>query len=207
MISLKSPQEIDIMRDANRIVAEILAELEAQIAPGITTMELNELGERLATERDARPAFKGYNGFPYALCASVNEEVVHGIPSRERSLRQGDIVSLDFGVVHRDYYGDAAIKHAQGKTVGSSVFEYRYEKDKEPFFRADNPGTYLVTVTANQVDNKDVATTKAYITVTGEALGYGSGCGCATVGSKGSSLFGLLGFSVLLFVVVTRRLF
>lgn len=97
------------MRDANRIVAEILAELTAQIVPGITTMELNELGEILAAKRNARPAFKGYNGFPYALCASVNEEVVHGMPSRKRILREGDIVSLDFGVIHREYYGDAAI--------------------------------------------------------------------------------------------------
>jgi len=109
LINLKSPQEIEVMRDANRIVAEILAELTAQIAPGITTMELNELGERLAAKRNARPAFKGYNGFPYALCASVNEEVVHGMPSRKRILREGDIVSLDFGVIHREYYGDAAI--------------------------------------------------------------------------------------------------
>ena len=97
------------MRDANRIVAEILVELKTQIVPGITTMELNELGEILAAKRNARPAFKGYNGFPYALCASVNEEVVHGMPSRKRILREGDIVSLDFGVIHREYYGDAAI--------------------------------------------------------------------------------------------------
>jgi len=109
LINLKSPQEIEVMRDANRIVAEILAELTAQIVPGITTMELNELGESLAAKRNARPAFKGYNGFPYALCASVNEEVVHGMPSRKRVLREGDIVSLDFGVIHREYYGDAAI--------------------------------------------------------------------------------------------------
>lgn len=97
------------MREANRIVAEILAELRGRIAPGISTMELNELSEQLAEKRNARPAFKGYNGFPYALCASVNEEVVHGMPSRNRILGEGDIISLDFGVVHRDYYGDAAI--------------------------------------------------------------------------------------------------
>ena len=102
-------QEIEVIWDANRIVAEILTELKARIAPGISTMELNKLGESLAAKRNARPAFKGYNGFPYALCASVNEEVVHGMPSHKRILREGDIVSLDFGVVHRDYYGDAAI--------------------------------------------------------------------------------------------------
>lgn len=109
MIHLKSPREIQVMRDANRIVAEILAELREQITPGISTMELNEIGESLAAKRNARPAFKGYNGFPYALCASINEEVVHGMPSLKRILREGDIISLDFGVVHKDFYGDAAI--------------------------------------------------------------------------------------------------
>lgn len=97
------------MRDANRIVAEILAELKEQIAPGISTMELNEIGESLAAKQNARPAFKGYNGFPYALCASINEEVVHGMPSLKRILREGDIISLDFGVIYKNYYGDAAI--------------------------------------------------------------------------------------------------
>jgi len=109
LIHLKSPREIQVMRDANRIVAEILAELREQITPGISTMELNEIGESLAAKRNARPAFKGYNGFPYALCASINEEVVHGMPSLKRILREGDIISLDFGVVHKDFYGDAAI--------------------------------------------------------------------------------------------------
>jgi methionyl aminopeptidase len=115
LINLKSPQEIEIMRDANRIVAEILAELRAQIAPGISTMELNDLSEALAAKRNARPAFKGYSGFPHALCASINEEVVHGMPSRKRILLEGDIVGLDFGVIHRDYYGDAAITVPVGK--------------------------------------------------------------------------------------------
>lgn len=109
MIHLKSPREIQVMRDANRIVAEILAELREQITPGISTMELNEIGESLAAKRNARPAFKGFNNFPYALCASINEEVVHGMPSLKRILREGDIISLDFGVVHKDFYGDAAI--------------------------------------------------------------------------------------------------
>ena len=129
MINLKSPQEINIMRDANRIVAEILAELKAQIAPGISTMELNELGERLAAKQDARPAFKGYNGFPYALCASVNEEVVHGMPSPKRILQQGDIVSLDFGVVHRDYYGDAAITVPVGQVDELSTVLIRVKEE------------------------------------------------------------------------------
>jgi len=115
MIHLKSPQERAIMRDANRIVAEILADLAAHVAAGVTTMELNDLSEALATNYRVRPAFKGYRGFPCALCASVNEEVVHGIPSRSRVLRQGDVVSLDFGVIYRDFYGDAAITMAVGE--------------------------------------------------------------------------------------------
>jgi methionyl aminopeptidase len=115
MIHLKSPQELAIMRDANRIVAEILAEVAALAAPGVTTMELNDLSETLATNHRVRPAFKGYRGFPCALCASVNEEVVHGIPSHSRVLRQGDVLSLDFGVIYRDFYGDAAITMAVGE--------------------------------------------------------------------------------------------
>ena len=115
MIHLKSPEELAIMRDANRIVAEILAELAASVAPGITTMDLNDLSENLAYKYRVQPAFRGYRGFPCALCASVNEEVVHGIPSRTRMLRTGDVVSLDFGVVYRDFFGDAAVTVAVGE--------------------------------------------------------------------------------------------
>jgi methionyl aminopeptidase len=114
MIHLKSPQELAVMRDANRVVAEILAELGARVTSGVTTMELNDLSESLANKHGVRPAFKGYRGFPCALCASVNEEVVHGIPSRSRVLRQGDVISLDFGVIYRDFYGDAALTMAVG---------------------------------------------------------------------------------------------
>jgi len=103
------------MRDANRIVAEILAELANRVKPGVSTWELNEYSETLARKYRVRPAFKGYRGFPYALCTSINEEVVHGMPSRERLLREGDIISLDFGVIYRGYYGDAAITVAVGQ--------------------------------------------------------------------------------------------
>lgn len=107
-IILKSPQEIEKMRRSNLIVAEILEEIKAAVQPGVTTRELNELAEALLCKRKARPAFKGYNGYPAALCTSVNEEVVHGIPS-DRVLRAGDIVSLDFGAIYEDFYGDAAV--------------------------------------------------------------------------------------------------
>jgi len=96
------------MRRSNLIVAEILEEVKKVAQPGVTTQELNELAEAMLAKRKARSAFKGYMGYPSALCTSVNEAVVHGIPS-SRVLRGGDILSLDFGVIYEDYYGDAAI--------------------------------------------------------------------------------------------------
>jgi methionyl aminopeptidase len=114
-IILKSPQEIERMRRSNRIVAEILEEIKSLARAGITTRELNERAEELLAQRKARSAFKGYNGYPAVLCTSVNEEVVHGIPSG-RVLREGDILSLDFGAIYDDYYGDAAITLAIGRT-------------------------------------------------------------------------------------------
>jgi methionyl aminopeptidase len=107
-IILKSPREIEKMRRSNRIVAEILQEVKAVVKPGVKTRGLDELAEALLKKHRARSAFKGYNGYPAVLCTSVNEEVVHGIPS-DRVLQEGDILSLDFGAVCDEYYGDAAI--------------------------------------------------------------------------------------------------
>jgi methionyl aminopeptidase len=108
MIILKSRSEIEKMRRSNAIVAVILEELRKKIRPGVKTIELDRLSEELALKKGARPAFKGYRGYPYSLCTSVNNEVVHGMPS-ERDLREGDIVSLDFGILNDGYYGDAAV--------------------------------------------------------------------------------------------------
>jgi len=108
MIILKSRPEIEKMRKSNAIVAAILEELSKKIRPGIKTIELDRLSEELALKKGARPAFKGYRGYPYSLCTSVNSEVVHGMPS-ERELKEGDIVSLDFGILNDGYYGDAAV--------------------------------------------------------------------------------------------------
>ena len=107
-IILKSPQEIEKMRFANRIVAEILREVKAAARPGVKTRELDELAVGLLEKRRARSTFKGYSDYPTVLCTSIHEEVVHGIPS-DRVLKGGDILSLDFGAVCDDYYGDAAI--------------------------------------------------------------------------------------------------
>jgi methionyl aminopeptidase len=96
------------MRRSSRMVAEILAELAPLVAPGVTTRDLDAHAERRTREMGAVPAFKGYRGFPAALCASVNEEIVHGIPST-RVLREGDIISLDYGVLSEGFYGDATV--------------------------------------------------------------------------------------------------
>ncbi|MFH1080371.1 MAG: type I methionyl aminopeptidase [Pseudomonadota bacterium] len=108
MIILKRPEEIEKIRTSNIIVADILKELKEKIRPGITTLELNRYSEDLAKKKGATPAFKGYRGYPFALCTSVNSEVVHGMPSN-RALKSGDIVSLDFGARYQGYYGDAAM--------------------------------------------------------------------------------------------------
>lgn len=108
-IILKSPDEIRSMLEANQIVAEVLSLLQGVVEPGITTFELDRIAEDLCLKRKAKPAFKGYRGFPGCLCVSLNEEVVHGIPSRKRKLAKGDIVSIDFGVCFKGFFGDSAI--------------------------------------------------------------------------------------------------
>lgn len=114
-ITLKNRDEIRIMEEANRIVAEVLVMLQKTVEPGITTYELDRLAEELCVKRKAVPAFKGYRGFPGSLCVSINEEVVHGIPSRKRKLKKGDIISVDFGTLYRGYYGDSAVTIPVGK--------------------------------------------------------------------------------------------
>ncbi|HTO97657.1 MAG TPA: type I methionyl aminopeptidase, partial [Myxococcales bacterium] len=114
-VELKNREEIGHMREAGRIVAEILDALEKAVAPGVSTWELDQLAERLIHEKGARPAFKGYRGFPSCLCTSINHEVVHGIPSRKRRVAAGDLLKLDFGVVYKGYFGDSARTIPVGK--------------------------------------------------------------------------------------------
>ena len=108
MIILKSSAELEKMRNAGRMVAEILALLKSRIVPGVTTGELDRLAERECLKHKAKPAFKGYGGFPYAICASPNDRVVHGFPD-DKPLLEGDILSIDFGVIYQGFYGDSAI--------------------------------------------------------------------------------------------------
>lgn len=114
MVILKSPDEIKRMRESNIIVAEVLSGLKDLIKPGLATWELDKYAESEVLKRGAKPAFKGYRNFPYSLCVSVNSEVVHGFPSK-RKLAEGDIVSIDFGVYYKGYYGDSAATFAVGE--------------------------------------------------------------------------------------------
>jgi methionyl aminopeptidase len=114
VIIYKSREEIEKLDRSNRVVTRVLQALKREVRAGITTMDLEETAEKLCREAGAKPAFKGYRGFPCVLCASVNDEVVHGIPSRHRRLKDGDIIGLDFGVVVEGYYGDGAVTVAVG---------------------------------------------------------------------------------------------
>jgi methionyl aminopeptidase len=114
VIVLKSSVQLDKMRSAGRIVAETLALLESKIVPGITTAELDRLAELECRRQGCTPAFKGYGGFPFAICASPNDRVVHGFPDNN-PLQEGDIISIDFGVLYKSFYGDSAITVAVGQ--------------------------------------------------------------------------------------------
>src|ERR1700737_4124818 len=113
----KSPEEIEKMRRSGKMVRQVLNHLKGVVAAGVSTMDLEQAAEKLIADLGAAPAFKGYYGYPCVLCTSINEEIVHGIPSEKRTLKTGDIVSIDCGVVYDGYYGDAAITVPVGETV------------------------------------------------------------------------------------------
>ena len=122
----KKEHELDLMRQASRIVALVLEAMTGMIAPGVTTAELDEVAERIIREHGAVPSFKGYphlgsNDFPASICASINQEIVHGIPSPDRVLRQGDIVSIDVGTVYAEYQGDGAITVPVGQVDAGAL--------------------------------------------------------------------------------------
>ena len=120
MITLKSERELGLMREAGRIVAEVLSRIEESAAPGVSTADLEAVADEIIVGKyGAIPSFKGYRGFPGAVCASINEEIVHGIPGA-RTLHVGDIVSVDVGVIHNGYHGDAAITVAVGEIDAQS---------------------------------------------------------------------------------------
>jgi methionyl aminopeptidase len=120
-IVCKSQSEIEKMRRSGHIVRQVLDEMKAMVAPGVSTMDLEKVAEQKIKDLGATPAFKGYYDYPCVLCTSINEEIVHGIPSEKRLLMPGDIVSIDCGVVLDGYYGDAAITLAVNGLVAPEV--------------------------------------------------------------------------------------
>lgn len=159
MIIIKSDMEIEYMRNAGKVVADTLATIEAVIKPGITTAEINKLAEEFILEQGAKPSFKGYGGFPASICASVNDEVIHGIPDN-RVLQEGDIISVDCGAVLNGFHGDAARTFPVGKI--SKEAEELIRVTKECFFKG---------VEKAKVDNR-LTDISAAIQVYAESFGY-----------------------------------
>ncbi len=146
MIIVKSPREIELMREAGKITASVFTALEPLLKPGITTLELDRIAEKTIRDQQATPGFKGYGGFPYTCCISVNDTLVHGFPSHYR-LKEGDIVSIDVGAAYKGYNGDAARTYAIGKV--SKEAEKLIRVTEECFFEAlkiVKPGIYLSDV-------------------------------------------------------------
>ena len=120
MINIKSAEEIQIMREGGKILAQIMKKLEKTVRPGITTQELNKVAEDLVFEYGVKPSFKNYQGFPACLCTSINEELVHCIPS-DKKLKEGDIISLDFGILYKGFHSDMAVTLPVSKKISPEV--------------------------------------------------------------------------------------
>ena len=146
-VIIKSQEEIELMREAGRLLAMTHKELKKIIKPGITTMDIEKKGEEIIRSFGCIPSFLNYNGYPASICVSVNDEVVHGIPSKERYLEDGDIVSLDAGLIYKGYHSDAARTHGVGEI--SEEAKKLIQVTKESFFEGIKnamPGKYLVDI-------------------------------------------------------------
>lgn len=132
MIIIKSQEEIKLMRESGKVTGYILKELENFIKPGISTWDIDRFAEEIILKNKMIPTFKGYGGFPAAACVSVNEEVVHGIPSKHKILREGDIVSVDLGATHKGYVSDAARTYGVGKI--SAEAQHLITATRDSFF-------------------------------------------------------------------------
>mgnify|MGYP002517138548 CR=1 FL=1 len=148
-VSIKSAREIELMRESCKILSEVHEKLGEAIRPGISTWEIDALGEKLIRERGCIPNFLNYNGYPASICVSVNDEVVHGIPSDKRIIKEGDIVGLDAGVIYKGYHSDAARTHAIGEV--SKEAKELIRVTRESFFEGikyAKEGNYLFEISA-----------------------------------------------------------
>ncbi len=166
MIIIKSLQEIELMRQAGRIVAGTLQELAGAVRPGITTIQLDTLARQYIQKSGARPAFLGYHGFPATICTSLNEEVVHGIPGLRR-LKAGDIISIDVGVFYKGYYGDAAATFPVGEV--SPLAKRLLEVTRESLYKGIEkayPGNRLYDISAaiqTYVESRGFSVVRSYV--------------------------------------------
>lgn len=143
-VTIKSSREIELMREAGRILAITHETMEKSLKPGMSTWDIDRIGEEVIRSYGCIPSFKDYNGYPAAVCVSVNDEVVHGIPDRHRLLREGDVVSLDAGVIYKGYHSDAARTHGIGRI--SQDAEKLIEVTRQSFFEGikfAKPGNHL----------------------------------------------------------------
>ena len=151
-VTIKSASEIALMRESCRLLAKVHEELEHAIRPGMTTMEIDSLGDTMIRKLGCIPNFRDYNGFPASICTSVNDEVVHGIPSKHRVLEEGDIISLDAGLIYKGYHSDAARTHGVGKI--SPEAQKLIDVTRQSFFegiRMAKEGNHLYDI-SNAID-------------------------------------------------------
>lgn len=151
-VSIKSEREIELMRESCRLLAQVHQELEHAIKPGMSTLDIDILGEKLIRSMGCVPNFKNYNGYPASICVSVNDEVVHGIPNKNRILQEGDIVSLDAGLIYKGYHSDAARTHGVGCISPEAV--KLIEVTKQSFFegiKMATAGNHLYDI-SNAID-------------------------------------------------------
>ncbi len=152
-VSIKSAREIELMRESCRLLAQVHKALGEMVRPGISTLDIDKAGEKMIREMGCVPNFKDYNGYPASICVSVNDEVVHGIPSRHRILQEGDIVSLDAGLIYKGYHSDAARTHAVGQV--SPEAQKLMDATKQSFFEGikfAKAGNHLYDI-SNAIDD------------------------------------------------------
>lgn len=148
-VTIKSSKEIELMREAGKILARTHGELEKFLKPGVSTLDIDRRGEEIIRSFGCIPSFKNYNGYPASVCVSVNDEVVHGIPCKERIIEDGDIVSLDTGVIYKGYHSDAARTHGVGAI--SEDAKKLMEVTRQSFFEGikyAKPGNHLNDISA-----------------------------------------------------------
>lgn len=160
-VSIKSAREIELMRAAGKILAKVHENLEKELRVGMSTLDIDRLGEEIIRSYGCTPSFKNYNGYPASVCVSVNDEVVHGIPTKKRLIQEGDIVSLDIGVIYKGYHSDAARTHGVGEISQEAAL--LIERTRQSFFegiRYAKEGNHL-----HEISNA--------IAVYAEKFGYG----------------------------------